>query len=220
MDEKESVPLLATHSRYGKAASRRRPAGRRSAWIMAIVALATSTLLLFLSTTGGFCHHLRPSPVSLSSSIAENGTHRWPVSSGALSDDRPVVAGTPGVGGNDRGDAPSAGSFSNRAESGVGTPVVLRRQSTSVTTTSATATSTVLEDFEVHQPVLTPSGATLDDGQSTQDSSSVEAACSVVLMDHVFAYSYGEPYIGNYTPPDCEFNRVAMNFTVVSEGRQ
>lgn len=28
------------------------------------------------------------------------------------------------------------------------------------------------------------------------------------------------PCIGNYTPPDCEFNRVVMNFTVVSEGRQ
>lgn len=26
--------------------------------------------------------------------------------------------------------------------------------------------------------------------------------------------------IGNYTPPDCKFNRVVMNFTVVSEGRQ
>lgn len=26
--------------------------------------------------------------------------------------------------------------------------------------------------------------------------------------------------LGIYTPPDCEFNRVAMNFTVVSEGRQ
>lgn len=26
--------------------------------------------------------------------------------------------------------------------------------------------------------------------------------------------------IGEYTPPDCEFNRVSINFTVVSEGRQ
>lgn len=26
--------------------------------------------------------------------------------------------------------------------------------------------------------------------------------------------------VGTYTPPDCEFNRVVMNFTVVSEGRQ
>lgn len=26
--------------------------------------------------------------------------------------------------------------------------------------------------------------------------------------------------LGEYTPPDCEFNRVVMNFTVVSEGRQ
>ncbi|KKY34294.1 putative asparagine amidase a [Diaporthe ampelina] len=39
-------------------------------------------------------------------------------------------------------------------------------------------------------------------------------------MDHVFAVSYGAPFIGAYTPPDCEFNRVVINFTVVSEGRQ
>jgi len=25
---------------------------------------------------------------------------------------------------------------------------------------------------------------------------------------------------GNYTPPDCDFNRVVMNFSVVSHGRQ
>lgn len=29
-----------------------------------------------------------------------------------------------------------------------------------------------------------------------------------------------EPSTGEYAPPDCEFNRVAINFTVVSEGRQ
>lgn len=26
--------------------------------------------------------------------------------------------------------------------------------------------------------------------------------------------------IGNYTPPDCEFNRVVLNFSAVSHGRQ
>jgi hypothetical protein len=39
-------------------------------------------------------------------------------------------------------------------------------------------------------------------------------------MVHEFAYSYGDPFIGNYTPPDCEFNRVTINFTVTSAGRQ
>lgn len=75
-----------------------------------------------------------------------------------------------------------------------------RRQSTSATatatTTSASATGTVLVDFQVHQPVLTPEGATLDSGVSNGQAGEVEDSCQVVLMDHVFAYSYGEPFIG------------------------
>lgn len=39
-------------------------------------------------------------------------------------------------------------------------------------------------------------------------------------MVHEFAFSYGIPYVGAYTPPDCEFNRVTLNFTVTSAGRQ
>jgi hypothetical protein len=27
-------------------------------------------------------------------------------------------------------------------------------------------------------------------------------------------------YLGTYTPPDCEFNQVVLNFSVVSQGRQ
>ncbi|EFX04402.1 asparagine amidase a [Grosmannia clavigera kw1407] len=73
-----------------------------------------------------------------------------------------------------------------------------------VAATSATSAA-VLENFQVAQPVLTPEGAT---------------SCSVVLMDHVFGYSYGVPFVGEYTPPSCQFNRVVMNFTVTSEGRQ
>jgi len=26
--------------------------------------------------------------------------------------------------------------------------------------------------------------------------------------------------LGNYTPPSCDFNRVVLNFSVVSQGRQ
>ena len=56
-------------------------------------------------------------------------------------------------------------------------------------------------------------------------------------MVYDFAFSYGAPFVGkelpepldqhiyksftgNYTPPPCSFNRVTMNFTVTSRGRQ
>ncbi|OTA88318.1 hypothetical protein M434DRAFT_80448 [Hypoxylon sp. CO27-5] len=93
------------------------------------------------------------------------------------------------------------------------------------TTISSTDTrAAVLECFQVAQPVLGPNGPI---SQSTEISETEIAgevtpneSCSVLLMDHVFGFSYGKPFVGNYTPPDCPFNRVIMNFTVVSEGRQ
>ncbi|KUI72991.1 Peptide-N4-(N-acetyl-beta-glucosaminyl)asparagine amidase A [Cytospora mali] len=194
MDEKEVIRQLELHTEHGKAPLvTRRPtaAGRRS---VCLVVFAAATLLLFLSGGTSICglYHNLQHPGTTTGFEAPHSSDRH------------------------RDDAPAADLYRN------GTPVVLRRQSANATTTStsATATATVLEDFEVHQPVLTPLGATLDDGGSTHDSSSVEDSCSVVLMDHVFAYSYGTPYVGEYTPPSCKFNRVVMNFTVVSEGRQ
>lgn len=70
---------------------------------------------------------------------------------------------------------------------------------------------TVMQCLEVSQPVLMPSNRVQD-----EDS----APCSVLLMDHVFGFSYDKPFVGNYTPPNCDFNRVVMNFSVVSAGRQ
>ncbi|CAK7566783.1 MAG: hypothetical protein SEPTF4163_004735 [Sporothrix epigloea] len=89
--------------------------------------------------------------------------------------------------------------------------------SATVTTTSATASPTVLEVFMVDTPVLTPAGPTTDKalGPSTAD-----GAVTVTIMEHVFGNSYGQPFIGSYMPPSTPFNRVLMNFTVVSEGRQ
>ena len=93
-----------------------------------------------------------------------------------------------------------------------------------------TPATTPLVDFQVYQPVLTPSG--------TSD----EYGCiyTQTLMSYVFSNSYGAPFvgrpappqapdevrlttvlgIGEYKPPPCDFNRVTMNFTVVSQGRQ
>ncbi|KAE8453075.1 hypothetical protein EG329_012262 [Mollisiaceae sp. DMI_Dod_QoI] len=92
---------------------------------------------------------------------------------------------------------------------------------------SPTPSSAVLEVFQVYQPVLTPAGATdetiSDDGSentTTIAQSGAIKSCEVVLMVHSFGFSYGLPFIGNYTPPKCDFNRVSMNFTVTSKGRQ
>ncbi|OBT63163.1 hypothetical protein VE03_07826 [Pseudogymnoascus sp. 23342-1-I1] len=61
----------------------------------------------------------------------------------------------------------------------------------------------VLEVFQVSAPVA------IDEDE-----------CTVLLMKHSFGFSYGKPFVGTYNPPSCEFNRVVMNFTVTSRGRQ
>ncbi|KAL4900598.1 hypothetical protein BDW74DRAFT_94574 [Aspergillus multicolor] len=66
----------------------------------------------------------------------------------------------------------------------------------------------ILEVFQVYQPVSIG-------GQSG-------SSCSedVLLLDHVFGYSYGQPFVGYYVPPDCNFDTVRINLTVTSRGRQ
>ncbi|OTB16455.1 hypothetical protein K445DRAFT_291365 [Daldinia sp. EC12] len=87
------------------------------------------------------------------------------------------------------------------------------------TISASLQTKTPLECFQVAQPVLTPNGPSRN-GPTPADDVSPDNSCSVLLMEHVFAFSYGAPFVGDYTPPECSFNRVIMNFTVVSEGRQ
>lgn len=143
---------------------------RRSA-MAAFLAVVTLASLILLSSVRGFCHHHAS---QLSSDIDRSG---YP----AVPSDW----------------APSELSLPRRAHK-AGMVEMARRQSASATTTSASATGTgtVLVDFEVHQPVLTPDGATLDSGVSNGEAGEVEDSCQVLLMDYVFAYSYGEPYIG------------------------
>ncbi|KAJ8105413.1 hypothetical protein ONZ43_g7435 [Nemania bipapillata] len=105
---------------------------------------------------------------------------------------------------------------------------------TAVTTAAPTPTRPVLECFQVAEPVLTPSGVTRRDtsqlpalGSADQvpieavtGSDSASSPCSVVLMVHTFANSYGFPFVGNYTPPKCDFDHVVINFTTLVQGRQ
>lgn len=42
----------------------------------------------------------------------------------------------------------------------------------------------------------------------------------MTLMEHQFANSYGSPFVADYIPPDCDFDRVVINFTVEVKGRQ
>jgi len=67
----------------------------------------------------------------------------------------------------------------------------------------ATNESSLLECLQVAPPVLSPVDA-----------------CQQTLMVHTFASSYGQPFVGQFNPPECSFNRVTFNFTVTSAGRQ
>ncbi|KAF1960134.1 hypothetical protein CC80DRAFT_286438 [Byssothecium circinans] len=60
----------------------------------------------------------------------------------------------------------------------------------------------LLECLQVSPPVLSPD------------------SCQQTLMVHTFGYSYGIPFVAQYSPPKCNFNRVTINFTVSSAGRQ
>lgn len=88
-------------------------------------------------------------------------------------------------------------------------------------------TSSFLEVFQIYPPVLTvaPDGGALEltDGSSNASVEIVDvdrSSCQQTLVVHSFAFSYGQPFVGNYTPPQCKFNRVTWNLTVVSAGRQ
>ncbi|KAG5997652.1 hypothetical protein E4U54_002339 [Claviceps lovelessii] len=94
-----------------------------------------------------------------------------------------------------------------------------------------------LECLEVSAPVLSPRGL-VDGDEVLGDPARLGAkagsevvqereSCVVTLMEHVFGNSYGKPFVANYAPPPASscslastFNRVVVNFTVVSEGRQ
>lgn len=175
--------LVSNTSSSGSAPARTRIKRRSAAATCLAVATVASLMLLLLPLlplpTGvrGLCRQHSSQP---SSKLERSG------GPGAPSDHAPSELGLP------------------RRASLAGAIEVARRQSASAsasaTTTSASATGTVLVDFQVHQPVLTPGGATLDSGVDNGKAGEVEDSCQVLLMDHVFAYSYGEPYIGEFVP--------------------
>lgn len=88
------------------------------------------------------------------------------------------------------------------------------------------AGSPLLEVFQIYPPVLTvaPDGSLeITDGSSNASVEVVPSrkpTCQETLVVYSFGASYGQPYVGNYSPPACSFNRVSWNLTVTSSGRQ
>lgn len=79
----------------------------------------------------------------------------------------------------------------------------LHRVGSALAARSPNETAPLLQCLQVSPPVLTS-----------------KTNCEQTLMVHEFAFSYGDPFVGAYTPPKCDFNRVTINFTVTSAGRQ
>lgn len=89
--------------------------------------------------------------------------------------------------------------------------------------------SLVSQVFEVTPPVLGWDGQVVGAGrpvpftgvETTVDASSAEE-CKVTLAVRSFANSFNQPFVGEYTPPDClgDSNTAVMNLTVETIGRQ
>lgn len=89
--------------------------------------------------------------------------------------------------------------------------------------------SLVSQVFEVTPPVLGWDGQVIGAGrpvpftgaETTVDASSAEE-CKVTLAVRSFANSFNQPFVGEYTPPDClgDSNTAVMNLTVETIGRQ
>lgn len=83
-----------------------------------------------------------------------------------------------------------------------------------------------LEVFQVIPPLLTVDSEgklEITDGSSNASLKLVRndhATCQQTLVVHSFASSYNQPFIGQYAPPPCDFNRISWNLTVVSAGKQ
>ncbi|KAJ2900986.1 peptide N-acetyl-beta-D-glucosaminyl asparaginase amidase A-domain-containing protein [Zalerion maritima] len=88
----------------------------------------------------------------------------------------------------------------------------------------STPSRTVLECFQVSQPVISPPAQSQSPGGDqegdVEGSAEEGSCCTVTLMEHKFGNSYGQPFAGKFSPPPCPFNRVTINFTAVSVGRQ
>jgi hypothetical protein len=65
----------------------------------------------------------------------------------------------------------------------------------------------ILDVFQVHQPVFTPSDtfrkASLQNGRAGTAATMAMSsrACEAVLMEHSFGFSYGQPFVGNTSWP-------------------
>ncbi|KAL4881502.1 peptide N-acetyl-beta-D-glucosaminyl asparaginase amidase A-domain-containing protein [Aspergillus karnatakaensis] len=70
--------------------------------------------------------------------------------------------------------------------------------------------SALLEVFQVYHP--------LPIHNRNQSLSSCDR--EILLLNHVFGFSYGHPFVGYYEPPKCDFDTVRMSLTVSSKGRQ
>lgn len=72
--------------------------------------------------------------------------------------------------------------------------------------------TTLLQCFQVAQPVLGPSGTVASDGSASVQKNSGSASqtpCQTTLMEYSFASSYGKPYVGKSAVPSlCAGRRV------------
>jgi hypothetical protein len=90
--------------------------------------------------------------------------------------------------------------------------------------TFRTASAVYSRDLQVFPPVLALSNTgqvqLSDSFVSSSVSQSGNQTCRELLVTYQFGNSYGVPYVGDYAPPSCTFNRVTWNMTISIAGVQ
>lgn len=75
-------------------------------------------------------------------------------------------------------------------------PLAVKPRETTATSSAAAPSRTVLKTFEVAPPVLMPDGPAESDGSTRHGKDYAPELCTVLLMRHDFAWSYGAPFVG------------------------
>jgi hypothetical protein len=95
------------------------------------------------------------------------------------------------------------GSSDVRNDLSVSSSKAFRLVKDAIQVTLAAPVTSVLECFQVYQPVLLPAGAVdqTASGDGSENTTVIipiksNSSCQVLLMDHSFGYSYGMPFVG------------------------
>lgn len=98
---------------------------------------------------------------------------------------------------------PSVSALSTNALKAISSPGLITQSEShrfGIENVETNAASDLLQCYQVAPPVLGPSGPVYyPEGSSPEAQQIPSSACQSTLMEYSFAYSYGKPFVGEYS---------------------